>query len=196
MNCPSCHRENSSSNAYCGACGVALARVCANCDRENAPGDSFCGGCGQKLEKHVAARAQGTAVREPQSYTPKHLAEKILTSRSALEGERKQVTVLFADLKGSMELSAGMIRKNGTECSTGSSGSLPTVFTVSREQLTSTPAMVSWRCSARRSHMRITRSAPAMPRCIFATTYGATLMNSAFGVGSISRPASVSTPAK
>ena len=107
MNCPSCHRENSSSNAYCGACGVALARVCANCDRENAPGDSFCGGCGQKLEKHVAAHAQGTAVREPQSYTPKHLAEKILTSRSALEGERKQVTVLFADLKGSMELSAG-----------------------------------------------------------------------------------------
>ena len=44
--------------------------------------------------------------REPLSYTPQHLAEKILTSRSALEGERKQVTVLFADLKGSMELLA------------------------------------------------------------------------------------------
>jgi class 3 adenylate cyclase len=43
----------------------------------------------------------------PQAYTPKHLAEKILTSRSAVEGERKQVTVLFADLKGSMELLAG-----------------------------------------------------------------------------------------
>ena len=42
----------------------------------------------------------------PECYTPKHLAEKILTSRSALEGERKQVTVLFADLKGSMELLA------------------------------------------------------------------------------------------
>ena len=41
---------------------------------------------------------------DPRSYTPKHLAEKILTSRSALEGERKQVTVLFADVKGSMDL--------------------------------------------------------------------------------------------
>jgi class 3 adenylate cyclase len=45
-------------------------------------------------------------VRAPHAYTPAHLAEKILTSRSALEGERKQVTVLFADLKGSMELLA------------------------------------------------------------------------------------------
>src|SRR5262249_53337572 len=43
---------------------------------------------------------------EPASYTPKHLVEKILTSKAALEGERKQVTVLFADLKGSMELLA------------------------------------------------------------------------------------------
>jgi class 3 adenylate cyclase/tetratricopeptide (TPR) repeat protein len=48
----------------------------------------------------------GTRFGSPESYTPKHLAEKILTSKSALEGERKQVTVLFADLKGSMELLA------------------------------------------------------------------------------------------
>src|SRR5262249_40888492 len=48
-----------------------------------------------------AAAAPTTA---PLGYTPSHLAEKILTSRSALEGERKQVTVLFADLKGSTEL--------------------------------------------------------------------------------------------
>jgi class 3 adenylate cyclase len=42
----------------------------------------------------------------PESYTPRHLVEKILTSKAALEGERKQVTVLFADLKGSMEMLA------------------------------------------------------------------------------------------
>jgi class 3 adenylate cyclase len=42
--------------------------------------------------------------RDPRSYTPKHLAEKILASRSALEGERKQVSVLFADVRSSMEL--------------------------------------------------------------------------------------------
>src|SRR5206468_11729099 len=59
----------------------------------------FCNGCGQPLGASAPA-----ATRDPSAYTPKHLAEKILTSRAALEGERKQVTVLFADVKGSMEL--------------------------------------------------------------------------------------------
>jgi class 3 adenylate cyclase len=54
----------------------------------------------------VPTAAAATRFAAPQSYTPKHLAEKILTSRATLEGERKQVTVLFADLKGSMELLA------------------------------------------------------------------------------------------
>jgi class 3 adenylate cyclase/tetratricopeptide (TPR) repeat protein len=54
----------------------------------------------------VAGAAPEARFTSPESYTPKHLAEKILTSKSALEGERKQVTVLFADLKGSMELLA------------------------------------------------------------------------------------------
>ena len=54
----------------------------------------------------VSAAAAGSRSPAPRRYTPKHLAEKILTSKSALEGERKQVTVLFADLKGSMELLA------------------------------------------------------------------------------------------
>ena len=73
---------------------------CTVCGHINASGSRFCSGCGQRLGRApVAGRA-------PDSYTPKHLAEKILISRSALEGERKQVTVLFADLKGSMELLA------------------------------------------------------------------------------------------
>jgi class 3 adenylate cyclase len=54
--------------------------------------------------KPIAEPAEARPPPDPLSYTPKHLAEKILTSRSALEGERKQVTVLFADVKGSMEL--------------------------------------------------------------------------------------------
>ncbi len=64
------------------------------------PGKKFCRSCGAAL---AATSAQPVA---PESYTPRHLAEKILTSKAALEGERKQVTVLFADLKGSMELLA------------------------------------------------------------------------------------------
>jgi class 3 adenylate cyclase len=58
-----------------------------------------CGECGAALGK-----APKTAHPDPRSYTPKHLTEKILSSRSALEGERKHVTVLFADVKGSMDL--------------------------------------------------------------------------------------------
>src|SRR5437899_6146790 len=69
---------------------------CPSCGHENRPSARFCEACGQPL----AGRSGG----DRRSYTPPHLAEKILASRSALEGERKQVTVLFADVKGSMEL--------------------------------------------------------------------------------------------
>ncbi len=75
---------------------------CPRCQHENPSGQKFCGECGTALTGAAPPRQFGT----PESYTPKHLAEKILTSRSALEGERKLVTVLFADLKGSMELLA------------------------------------------------------------------------------------------
>jgi class 3 adenylate cyclase/tetratricopeptide (TPR) repeat protein len=67
----------------------------------NPPGQKFCGECGTGL-----APDAGAPSASPESYTPKHLAEKILTTKAALEGERKQVTVLFADLKGSTELLA------------------------------------------------------------------------------------------
>jgi zinc-ribbon domain len=72
---------------------------CSSCGFENASGIQFCSECGRKLE-HVSV-----PIPDPRSYTPKHLVEKILTSRSALEGERKQVTILFADVRGSMDLS-------------------------------------------------------------------------------------------
>src|SRR5262245_8516025 len=74
---------------------------CPRCQQANPPQAKFC------LECATPVSAAGSAPRpSPESYTPKHLAEKILTSRSTLEGERKQVTVLFADLKESMELLA------------------------------------------------------------------------------------------
>jgi class 3 adenylate cyclase/tetratricopeptide (TPR) repeat protein len=79
-----------------------MASVCRSCGASNPPAQKFCGECGTGLGETDGAAKYGT----PQSYTPRHLAEKILTSKAALEGERKQVTVLFADLKGSMELLA------------------------------------------------------------------------------------------
>jgi class 3 adenylate cyclase len=87
---------------FCGACAAALTRVCAACGAP-APLDArFCGQCAAPLDEPAPPRFVA-----PRVYTPKHLAEKILTSKSAIEGERKQITVLFADLKGSMELLAG-----------------------------------------------------------------------------------------
>jgi class 3 adenylate cyclase len=100
MRCPSCGFENASGIKFCGECGSPLKLKCPSCGFANAPGIKFCGECGKPL----AEAAKPGAPPEPRSYTPKHLAEKILTSRSALEGERKQVTVLFADVQGSMAL--------------------------------------------------------------------------------------------
>jgi adenylate cyclase len=74
--------------------------TCISCGQPNPETNRFCGSCGRPL----GAPPQAPGRREPRAYTPKHLADKILTSRAALEGERKQVTVLFADVKGSMEL--------------------------------------------------------------------------------------------
>ena len=104
MNCPRCRAENREGRRFCGECGLSFASTCPSCGFLNEGSERFCGGCGKSL-------AAGPAPAEPRfssphSYTPKHLAEKILTSKAALEGERKQVTVLFADLKGSMELLA------------------------------------------------------------------------------------------
>jgi class 3 adenylate cyclase len=100
MRCPACGFENASGIKFCGECGSSLKLKCASCGFENSPGIKFCGECGKPLSKEAT---QGQPP-DPRSYTPKHLAEKILTSRSAIEGERKQVTVLFADVKGSMDL--------------------------------------------------------------------------------------------
>jgi class 3 adenylate cyclase len=75
---------------------------CPRCQQENPVGSLFCNRCGASLG--AAPTPAGPRFPSPESCTPKHLAEKILTSRAALEGERKNVTILFADLKGSMEL--------------------------------------------------------------------------------------------
>jgi len=106
MKCSRCQQDAPSDAEFCPECGTKLVAVCAQCGTANASGHKFCKKCGQPLTSAVEARPEGGRFGSPESYTPKHLAEKILTSKAALEGERKQVTVLFADLKGSMELLA------------------------------------------------------------------------------------------
>ena len=104
MQCPRCRAENREGRRFCGECGLSFASACPSCGFLNEGSERFCGGCGKSLP--AGPTTAEPRFKSPEPYTPKHLAEKILTSKSALEGERKQVTVLFADLKGSMELLA------------------------------------------------------------------------------------------
>src|SRR4029453_8601870 len=103
MHCLQCQFENREGVRFCEQCGAKFEQTCPACGSIVPPDRKFCGGCGQPL---ASPQQVATKFSSPEVYTPKHLAEKILTSKSALEGERKQVTVLFADMKGSMELLA------------------------------------------------------------------------------------------
>ncbi len=103
MKCPRCQHENPPQAKFCLECGARVALTCAKCRSELPAGAKFCLECGEAVASQAIG---GPRFKSPESYTPKHLAEKILTSKAALKGERKQVTVLFADLKGSMELLA------------------------------------------------------------------------------------------
>jgi hypothetical protein len=112
MQCPQCQHANTAEAKFCDQCGTRLVPRCPSCGCENATEARFCNQCGTRLTGHETATHAAPLVTlpttpstpEPLSYTPRYLAEKILTSRRALEGERKQVTVLFADIKDSTEL--------------------------------------------------------------------------------------------
>jgi class 3 adenylate cyclase/ribosomal protein L40E len=96
MKCPKCQFKNPEGMKFCGECGSNLETICPKCNFSNPPQFKFCGKCGHKVRE--PDEAPPIDLSEPQSYTPKFLAEKILTTRSSIEGERKLVTVLFADV--------------------------------------------------------------------------------------------------
>jgi len=85
MECPKCLTKNPDTRKFCRECGHKILLICPQCSFENIPGDKFCGECGYKL----------TELSE----------DKILTSRSSIEGERKLVTVFFADVANYTALS-------------------------------------------------------------------------------------------
>jgi len=103
MKCPHCAHDNPTNAKFCLECGSRFAQTCPKCRNELPLSAKFCLECGERVS---AVASDPTRFTNPEPCTPKHLAERILTSKAALEGERKQVTVLFADLKGSMELLA------------------------------------------------------------------------------------------
>jgi class 3 adenylate cyclase/tetratricopeptide (TPR) repeat protein len=110
MRCPACQHESPEGSRFCNGCGERLDVMCVACQQANPPGSRFCNACGANLGEApapsgVPAEASWPeAASDPRAYTPRHLAERILGQKSALEGERKHVTVLFADLADSTAL--------------------------------------------------------------------------------------------
>src|SRR5262245_32674795 len=95
MKCVRCQHENLLGATFCEECATPLAPTCSSCGTVLSATAKFCHACA-----HPVAAGAGPSSRSPESYTPRHLAETTLVSRAALEGERKQVTVLFADVVG------------------------------------------------------------------------------------------------
>ena len=102
MECILCKALNREERQFCSECGARLPFLCSSCGFSNESGEQFCGGCGGPLTTVHQTPPIGSI--SPESYTPRFLAEKILTTRAALEGERKRVTVLFCDVVNSTSL--------------------------------------------------------------------------------------------
>jgi hypothetical protein len=103
MKRPKCRQENEECASFCEECAAPIGRACAKCGRPLSPTAKFRPGCAHPVSQSLATTAR---LGSPESYPSKHLAEKILTSKTAVEGERRHITVLFADLKWSMKLLA------------------------------------------------------------------------------------------
>ena len=103
--CPRCERSIAADQSYCGSCGTQVRNLCLHCAHRNSLEQDFCGGCGRLLTRRAAGATRSGARL---GYTPRHLTDQVLFARSPLEGERKDVTVLFVDVHGSMELALGV----------------------------------------------------------------------------------------
>ncbi len=167
MQCPRCRHENPARAKFCLECGQRLPSSCGACGTELPDTARFCPECGRPVGAGAAAPSEPAPpeIRTPATYTPRHLAERILTSRSALEGERKPVTVLFCDLVGSTALAERLGRGGDARRSSTPSSRPPSPRCIAtRAPSTSSSATASWRSSAPRSPTRTTRAAPRSPR--------------------------------
>jgi len=104
VECPKCQTGNPEGKKFCCECGAKLARYCPQCAAEILLSDKFCGECGQNLTIPSEPPAKELSFDEKidkiQRYLPKGLTEKILAQKDRIEGERKQVTVMFCDMEG------------------------------------------------------------------------------------------------
>src|SRR5438034_549760 len=126
MQCPQCQHENNEAAKFCEECGTKLIRACPGCGHEVSPRAKFCPECGTPLTRQSSlpvasskfqvpsSQPLAPSTQPPSNYTPPHLAERIRAEQAAMEArgatddERKTITALFADLKGSTALIEGL----------------------------------------------------------------------------------------
>ncbi|CAB1072264.1 Adenylate cyclase (EC / Guanylate cyclase (EC [Olavius algarvensis Delta 1 endosymbiont] len=105
MRCPKCRHENHSGAKFCNECAAKLELVCSECRTVNPPGSKFCNQCAHNLTVTPSDPAPielsfDEKLDKIRRYLPKGLTDKILSQRDRIEGERKQVTVMFCDMEG------------------------------------------------------------------------------------------------
>jgi len=109
MKCQNCQFENPEGMKFCGRCGMEIERFCPSCNFVNPPQFAFCGNCGHDLTIPSPLALKELSFEEKlekiQRYLPKGLTEKVLSQRNKIEGERKQVAVMFCDMEGFTPLS-------------------------------------------------------------------------------------------
>ena len=103
MRCSKCNGENREGRKFCSECGAPMAFGCPQCGSFNEPGEKFCGECGATLMGAAPAKAPKPSAAKPTAPGIRVTGEQQDPS-TPLDGERKTVTALFADIKGSMEL--------------------------------------------------------------------------------------------
>ena len=108
MICASCLTDCPTENRFCDSCGASLECLCEGCGQSNRSGARFCAGCGMRLAAAAPAEPAAPPARKAVPLMPPKLASQVLDARFAREGERKLVTVLFADIRGSTEIIHGL----------------------------------------------------------------------------------------
>jgi hypothetical protein len=160
MICPKCGFENRKEANFCKECGAKLELFCPSCGHPYEPSSKFCDKCGYDLR--LPKDAGRTDYSQPQSYTPKHLADKILNTRSTLEGERKLVTVMFADVAGFTAISEKQDPEDVHRIMDGCCRILVDEIHKFEERSASSGATASWPFSGLLLPMKTTPSGPVM----------------------------------
>ena len=105
MKCPGCGQENPEQARFCAHCGAKLAEACRHCGARVSPHARFCSECGAEVDRIPSAVSRESALRR---LVPKEYAERLLGTRGQPPAERRTITILFSDVKGSTAMAEAL----------------------------------------------------------------------------------------